>query len=165
MLWQEVDASVERVLDGGTSCVACYGQTGSGKTYSMVGGPGQHAGVQPRSICFLLDQLDLLGIEVMPSETAFEDRLQHVEDAAEAASAAATPSGSGESLEGGIDQQPAPGMSTQPFALVTMSALEIYNESIRDLGASSVSTDATDARAGRGALPRMQSSSSSSSRK
>jgi len=73
-LWQEVDASVERVLFGGTACVACYGQTGSGKTHSMIGdgASGPSAGVQPRSVRFLLDQLELQGIRLAGSESLFD---------------------------------------------------------------------------------------------
>jgi Kinesin motor domain len=43
--------------DGCPSCCLAYGQTGSGKTHTMVGGAGDTAGIIPRMIARLLEQV------------------------------------------------------------------------------------------------------------
>lgn len=122
-------------MDGGTSCVACYGQTGSGKTHSMVGGEGAgQGGVQPRSIEFLLQQLDLRGVRVMASRREFDERMAQMEDdAIDAVVAAGAASSAGTT---GSGQDGTVAASKERFGLVALAALEVYNERIRDLGAT-----------------------------
>ena len=49
------------VLDGYHACVFAYGQTASGKTFTMDGGPGDAAGVVPRTVAALFGRADSLG--------------------------------------------------------------------------------------------------------
>lgn len=50
---------VTSVLDGYSACIFAYGQTGSGKTYTMEGEEGDQAGMIPRTLETLCDEMSL----------------------------------------------------------------------------------------------------------
>ena len=56
-VYSEMQGLVTSVLDGFSACIFAYGQTGSGKTFTMEGEDGELAGVIPRTLQSLCEEM------------------------------------------------------------------------------------------------------------
>ena len=82
-VFDEVECLVHSALNGHRSTCLAYGQTGSGKTHTMQGGPGESAGLIPRSIALLFDRAALMrakGWKIECSVECFEIHLEAMRD-------------------------------------------------------------------------------------
>ena len=74
---------LEGVLSDRNSCLFTYGASGSGKTYTIMGGPGEKAGIIPRAMESIFDSLSpniYTKTDIRPSGSAYISRVGLAEE-------------------------------------------------------------------------------------